>query len=92
MNIPFKDVFGLGKELLSGARRKKQAAERDRFEHGKQEFLMNFVTIARTRPGANGFRPTPGTIEFGYCESLTRDGVLKRDILTGVYILPVSAD
>jgi len=47
---------------------------------------MEWVTLARQLRG-NGFRPTPGTVEFEYCEALTRDGYLSRDVFTGYYIL-----
>ena len=47
---------------------------------------MQWVTDARTR-GANTRKPIPGTIQFRYCESLTEDGFVDREILTGYYIL-----
>ena len=92
MNISFKEIVGLGKELFSAVRSKEQKAEQDRFEHGKQEFLMQWLTVFRKNPGANGMRPMPGTLDFEYCEVLTRDGALRRDIITGTYCLKVGGD
>jgi hypothetical protein len=82
----FSDIAGIGERLFSAIRGHGQAAERARFEHGKQQFLMQWVTDARTR-GANARRPIPGAIQFRYCESLTGDGFVDREILTGYYIL-----
>ena len=92
MSIPFKDIIGVGERLLSTVRSKEKKAEQDRFEHGKQEFLMEWLTVFRKNPGANGMRPMPGTLEFEYCEALTRDGALRRDIITGMYCLKVGDD
>ena len=91
--MPLKTIIDAGKQtvafagkVVSWSQKKKEKEDRGRFEHGKQEFLMNFVTVARQHQG-NGYRPTPGTVQFEYCESLTRDGYLDRDIFTGYYIL-----
>jgi hypothetical protein len=81
-----KQVTAVAGRFISWSEKKKEREDQRRFEHGKQEFLMNFVTLARQHRG-NALKPTPGTIEFEYCEALTRDGYLDRDIFTGYYIL-----
>lgn len=91
MGIPFKAIFDVGEKLFSAARERKRTADAARFEHGKQQFLMAFVTKARTANVCRlGLRPMPGTQEFGYCESLVRDGLLDREIITERYFLKSS--
>lgn len=81
-----KQAAELVGQALAWSQKRKGKEDRQRFEHGKQQFLMEWVTLARQHRG-NGFKPTPGTVQFEYCETLTRDGDLDRDVLTGYYIL-----
>ncbi|HXB67040.1 MAG TPA: hypothetical protein VNY05_02285 [Candidatus Acidoferrales bacterium] len=88
MGIPFKAILDATGKVLLAARRRSYTAEVARFDHGKQQFLMELVTKARTANVCRvGFRPMPGDIRFEYCESLFRDGLLDRDIMTGHYFI-----
>ena len=91
-----KDVFDIGKGLVAGGKQRRVNAERTRFEHGKQDFMMEIVTKARTLNVTQlGFScPNPGTVEFEYCEALVGDGFLERNILEGKYFVksPYSRD
>lgn len=81
-----KQTAAVASQALSWSQKKKQKEDHQRFEHGKQQFLMEWVTLARQHQG-NGFKPTPGTVQFDHCEALTRNGYLDRDVFTGYYIL-----
>ncbi len=85
-----KQVVTIAGQAIHWAEHKKEKEAREHFEHGKQEFFMRFVIQARSptviRPA---YRPMPGTTEFAYCESLVKDGLLERDIITGHYMIKV---
>jgi hypothetical protein len=86
MPVSLKDLYDLGQKILS-AHSKNQKSEQERqFEEGKQLFLMEMITRARTYHG-NAYRPTPGTIQFAYCEALFKDGLLRRDLIAGIYFV-----
>jgi hypothetical protein len=92
MGLGLKEIVELGEKLLSMARLKTRDTERERFEYEKQQFLTQWVTEIRKHPDRNSFKPMPGTAVFDYCESLTRDGILERDVVAGVYTLPVRGE
>jgi hypothetical protein len=88
MAIHLKPVFDLGKKIFSAIKKKEHDQEREKFEHGKQQLLMLMVTESRSPAVCRcGYKPMPGTVEFEYCESLVRDGLLDREILTGGYFI-----
>ena len=88
MGIPFKAILDVGEKLLSAVRRGSKDEKRTMFEHGKQQFFLEFVTQSRNPNVCRlGYRPTPGKTDFEYCESLFRDGFLDREIVTGRYFI-----
>jgi hypothetical protein len=83
-----KPILDAAAKGWSAIRDSNRSAERAKFERGKQEFLMQLVTKARTANAPNlGFTPNPGTLAFEYSEALVQDGFLEREILTGTYYL-----
>ena len=90
-----KVLFEAGKLAVGQAvhwlRKKREDERRRHFGYGKQQFLMEFITKARTANVCRlGTIPMPDTQEFGYCESLVADGVFDRDTMIGCYFLKPS--
>jgi hypothetical protein len=85
MGVP-KDVYDIGKDLLSRARHGKGRAEQARFNHRKEQLRMDLETAQRTRNVSRlGFMPT--TDQVPLAEALATDGFLDRDIHTGRYFV-----
>lgn len=84
MLISVKDVFAAGSNVLSRITSSREKRERERFNENKDLFLMELLTSFRQGNGT-AIRPTPGTVNFAYCEALVRDGIMTRDVMSGVY-------
>jgi hypothetical protein len=84
MPISLKDIVSVGTSALSWISSSRKKQEQEAFEAGKQLFLMELLTHFRQGKGS-AIRPTPGSMQFAYCEVLVRDGIMARDIISGVY-------
>jgi len=81
-----KDVYDIGKDLLSGALGRKERAEQERFNHRKEQLRLQLETEQRTHNVTRlGFMPT--TDQVPLAEALVTDGFLDRDIHTGRYFV-----
>jgi hypothetical protein len=84
-----KDVVGF---LKPRADQRRMELERSKFDHDKQDFMMEVVNNMRssnvTQLGVSA--PAPGTNLFAICEALTSDGFLERNILEGKYFVKSS--
>lgn len=81
-----KDVYDITKDLLSGARGRKQRAEQVRFNQDKEQLRLQLETEQRTRNVTRlGFMPT--TDQMPLAEALVHEGFLDRDIHTGRYFV-----
>ncbi|MGA2737235.1 MAG: hypothetical protein ABSG65_07250 [Bryobacteraceae bacterium] len=81
-----KDAYDIGKDLLSGARGRKERADQERFNHRKEQLRMELETAQRTKNvTCLGFMPT--TDQVPLAEALYREKFLDRDIHTGRYFV-----
>ena len=80
-----KDIYDIGKDLLSGARGRKERAEQARFNHRKEQLRMDLETEQRTRNVTRlGFMPT--TDQVPLAEALVGDKFLDRGPFPGEFL------
>jgi hypothetical protein len=81
-----KDVYDIGKDAFSAAMHRKELAERDLFNHRKEQLRLELETKQRVRNITRlGFMPTPDQVSCA--EALVSDGFLEPDIHTGRYFV-----
>jgi hypothetical protein len=79
-----KDVYDIGRDAFSAAMHRKERAERERFNHLKEQLRLGLEARQRTLNVTRfGFTPTPNQVP--YAEALVREGFLEPDMHTGRY-------